>query len=164
MKNTLLLNLIYLIFLSSCGIYGYTDSRSTTKTISVSRIQNTIKTHSPSINYEITSALEKKLSQQVDLKLIDKDADYQISGSITNYEIKPFSIGSRNEVYLNRVTIEISVQLLDQLENYKTTNKKVAVFADYNAKKNFGEIKDSINNLLSEKAADEIYNELFLRW
>ncbi len=158
----LILVLIVLI-LSSCGIYSYT-SEMRVNTISVSRIKNNIKAHSPTINFKITTVLKKKLSQQVDLELIDKDGDYHINGSISDYNIEPFSIGVKDKVYLNRVTMEISVQLLDQIENRKTTNKKITVFIDYNAKQNFGELQDSINNLLSKKAADEIYKEFFLRW
>jgi hypothetical protein len=151
--------------LVGCGIYGYT-SEMRVYTVSVSRIKNNIKTHSSTINYEITNRLEDKISKQYDLELASKGADYQLSGSIEDYFIQPFSIGANEKAYLNRVTLKMDVHLLDQLENYRTANKNIVVFTDYNynAKRNFGEIKDSINNILAKKAAEEIYNELFLRW
>ncbi len=149
--------------LVGCGIYGYT-SEMRVYTVSVSRIKNNIKTHSSTINYEITNRLEDKISKQYDLELASKDTDYQLSGSITNYSIQPFSIGANDEVYLNRITLKMDVHLLDQLENSQTVSKKVVIFTDYDAKQNFGAIRDSINNILAKKAAEEIYNELFLRW
>lgn len=162
MRNLVRLGIILSLGLVGCGIYSYT-SEMRVNTISVSRIKNNIKTHSPTIDYEITSRLEDKFSKQYDLELVDKNGDYQISGSITSYSIEPFSIGANNVVYLNRVNMEISVQLFDRFENRTTTRKKIIVFSDYDSKWNFGKIKDSINNILTEKAAEEIYNELFLR-
>ncbi len=161
MKNKALLILLLTFSLPRCGLYYQTDSRATTHSISISRIQNNIKAHSATIDYVLTQKLEDYLKQQMYLELTNKDADFEISGSISNYTIEPFSIGANDKVYLNRVTLKLRIYLINHCKNDKFTYKNITVFADYDAQKNFGEVKDSINNVLSEKAAEETYNKFF---
>ncbi len=164
-KIKLITLILFTLFLLKCGIYGYTSQCSfhETSTISVSKIKNNIKTHSPSIDYEITEKLQEKLSRQEDLELVKKDGFLQFSGSIVNYNIKPVYVGSNNEPSRNRVRITLNLSLLSQVENNKITNEIIAAFVDYNANLNFGQVKDSLNNILSIKVANEIYNKFFIR-
>lgn len=156
---------LFTLILFSCGIYSYpTKSFYEINTLKVERIKNTVKSHSPLIDYEITIRLEDKFRKHPDLKLTAKEGDYQLSGAITDYSITPFSIGANEEAILNRVTLQLNLKLFNRLENNKTTYKKIEVFADYPAKKNFGLVKDSINTILAEKASEEAYAEFFLRW
>ena len=155
--------IIFTLISLRCGIYSNTSEMST-NSISISRIQNNTKTHSPTIDYEITKKLEDKLSQQVDLQLVEKEGDLEMSGSITDYSVKPFSIGANKIVYQNRVTIKLEIKLINQLEQGKIIQKSISTFIDYNAQRNFGTVKDSLNNLLAIKIAEEIYNQFHNSW
>ena len=163
MKSLLVMLLIP--FWVGCGIYSYpTTSFNSTYSIEITRIKNDIRTHSSSIDYEITKKLEDRVNEHPNLNLTNKDGDYHLSGSITNYTIKAFSIGANEEVYLNRVTLQLSLKLLNQLESNKVTQRKITVFTDYNAKRNFGIVKDSINTILAKKASEEAFSDFFLSW
>jgi len=164
MKRTRFILLTTITSLSiKCGIYNHTSGFEV-HSISVTRIQNNIKTHSATIDYEITQKLEEKLNQQADLELVGKDGDLKMSGSITDYFVKPISIGANEKAYLNRVTIKLQIKLINQLEQNKITNKNISAFVDYNAQHNFGDVKDSLNNILAIKVAEEIYNQFYRSW
>lgn len=151
------------LLIGSCGIYSYTGDIYAT-TVSVDNIKNHVKTLSPDINFQISEKLKRKLNQQPGLMVVEDNSNLKIEGAIKDLNISPFSIGANNVVYINRVTLKISIIAINNDSNEKTSEKDIVAFADYDAKQNFGKINDSIYNLLSSRIVEEIYNELFLKW
>jgi hypothetical protein len=156
--------LLFIISICSCGIYGRAGE-SRTYTIKVGSIENQKNIISTELNYQISEKLKDKLRNQADFYLVDsKTSDYKICGKIADYQIRPFVIGSNEMASINRVGLFIDISLHNNIEEGKTTIKNCKTFVDFDAKQNFGEIEDSITEILSSKMADEVYYQLFMGW
>jgi len=155
--------LLIIVNLLSCGLYRYT-SEFKTYTVSASTIQNHVKTLSPDINFQITEKIKTKVNQDPGLKVVEDNPDFQLDGLIKEMNISPFSVGVDNTPYINRVRIIIEMTMRNNLTKEKITKNNLEAFVDYDAKQNFGEIKDSLYNILSDRIADEIYSEFFQNW
>jgi hypothetical protein len=163
-KDCLLILLVFVTALScSCHLYRYTDNYRR-PTVSVGNFENKVQIMSADINYNITEKIKDKVRKDPYLKFVTDSGTIQLEGSIKSYTIKPISIGPNQKALLNRVEILVDAKRISAHEHEQIMKKDLNAFVDYDANLNYGTIRDSINDLLTERMADQIYYEFFMRW
>jgi hypothetical protein len=162
-KLKYLLYMLLFMNMLSCGIYGrYSESR--IQTVSVDEIKNNVNSIPSDLCLMLTEKLRTKLDRQPDLQLTDKDAEIQISGKLTAFTIQPLAYRSNQIPITNRVTISVYILRNNKIDKEMNLRKECKIFVDYKANQNFGTIKDSLYNILSDKMTEEIYYHFFMQW
>lgn len=161
------------LILSSCKIYSFKDVSipAAVKSIHISYIENRARLVNPQLAPQLNDKLRQKINQQAS-KLTQKetsDADYDVSGSITDYNYTTSGI-SNQAASSNRLNVTVHLIFKNHLD---PTGKTVAP-ADFEADvtRNFDfpattSIPDAEAKLLPDivsNMTDEIFNKLFSNW
>jgi len=159
--------------LPSCKIYSFKDVSipPQVKSIHIAYIENRARLVNPQLAPQLNDKLRQKINQQAS-KLAQRqtsDADYDVSGSITDYNYTTSGI-SNQQASSNRLNVTVHIIFKNHLD---PTGKKVAP-ADFEADvtRNFDfaatlSIQDAESQLLPtivSNMTDEIFNKLFSNW
>jgi len=161
------------LVLSSCKIYSFKDVSipAQVKSIHISYIENRARLVNPQLAPQLNDKLRQKITQQASrlAQIQTSDADYDISGSVTDYSYTTSGI-SQQQVSSNRLTVTVHIIFKNHLD---PTGKTVAP-ADFEADvtRNFDfsgnlSINDAEAQLLPtivSNMTDEIFNKLFSNW
>jgi lipopolysaccharide assembly LptE-like protein len=159
--------------LSSCKIYSFKDVSipPQVKTIHIAYIENRARLVTPQLAPQLNDKLRQKITSQAAklTQLQTSDADYDVSGTITDYSYTTSGI-SQQQAASNRLTVTVHIIFKNHLD---PTGKNVAP-ADFEADvtRNFDfpasqTINDAEAQLLPtvvSNLSDEIFNKLFSNW
>jgi Lipopolysaccharide-assembly len=161
------------LVLSSCKIYSLKDVSipAQVKSIHIAYIENRARYISPTLAPQLNDKLRQKINNQASrlAQIQTSDADYDVSGSITDYSWGTSGI-SNQQVSTNRLTVTVHIIFKNHLD---PTGKTVApadfeadVTRNFDFSGNLG-INDAETQLLPtvvSNMTDEIFNKLFSNW
>lgn len=151
--------------LSSCGLYSLTGAAIEGKTINIHFIENNAPTVAPSLSATFTEKLRQHITSLSSLTQINNDqADYDISGNITSYNVTVASITGTETSAQNRLTIGVNIVFENRLDEKKNFTKTFSRFADFNASQNFQSVENSLIEEISDQLKDDIFNQAFVNW
>ena len=80
--------------LNSCGIYRFTDASvpDSIKTVKVNFIENKASYINPQLSPRLTDKVRQKIVAQTRLVQTNNEADWEISGAITQYSFSTLSL------------------------------------------------------------------------
>jgi hypothetical protein len=162
-----------MLALSSCKVYSFKDVSipPQVKSIHISYIENRARLVTPQLAPQLNDKLRQKITSQASrlTQLQTSDADYEVSGTITDYSYTTSGI-SNQQAASNRLTVTVHLIFKNHLD---PTGKTVAP-ADFEADvtRNFDfpasqSINDAEGQLLPtivSNLSDEIFNKLFSNW
>src|SRR5215471_14112340 len=109
---------------TSCGPYTFHDvsvDYSKIKTVKVGFIDNKARYINPQLSPRLTDNLKQKINSYTKLtQVTGDDANYQINGVITRYDVSTSAI-SNNQSATNRLTVAATINFFDAVNN-KTDN------------------------------------------
>jgi hypothetical protein len=154
-----------LIFFTSCGVYSFKDVSipPEVKTIKIGFIENKARYVNPQLSPRLTDRLQQKISSQTRLtRTNNDDAHYQVSGTITQYDVTTAGI-SNQQAAINRLTVGVHIIFKNTLEN-KTQEFDVSRNFDFSANKSLQEAEGTLSEEILRNVTDEIFNRLFSNW
>jgi hypothetical protein len=159
----------FLLFsLSSCGVYTFRDvsvDYSKIKTARVGFFDNKARYINPQLSPKVTDALKQKINSYTKLTLTNSDdANYQISGYISRYDVSTSAI-SQNQSVTNRLTVAASITFINTVDN-KTDNFTVSRDFDFPATQTLQQAENSgtFQSDIINQLTDEIFNHIFSNW
>ncbi len=161
-------SLVFLIFFSSCGVYTFRDvsiDYSKIKTARVGFIDNKARYINPQLSPKVTDALKQKINSYTKLTLTNSDdANYQISGYISRYDVSTSAISS-NQSVTNRLTVAANITFINTVDN-KTDNFTVSRDFDFPATQTLQQAENSgtFQSDIISQLTDEIFNHIFSNW
>jgi len=135
------------------------------KTVRVQFIENNARYRNATLSPQLTDKLRQKIVSQTKLTQVNNDnADYDISGSITQYDVSTSGI-SNQKVATNRLTVSVSLIL----KNRKTPgaedkNISASRSFDFPATLTLDQASRQLNDEIIRNLTDEIFNQLFSNW
>jgi outer membrane lipopolysaccharide assembly protein LptE/RlpB len=160
--------LFLVFFIFGCGIYRFNQVSipENIKTVRVQFIRNEARYQgNTQLSPQITDKLRQKIVSQTKLTQVNNDnADYDISGFVSQYDVTTSGI-SAQQVATNRLTVAISITLLDR----KTPNKEPKNFSvsrsfDFSANLTLPQAEQKLNEEMIRNLVDEIFNQIFSDW
>ena len=161
-----LLALFVVSLLSGCKIYNFNGASipAEIKTVRVQFIINKARYNNAQLSPQLTDKLRQKIVSQTKLTQINgDDADYDISGSITQYDVSTSAI-SNQQVATNRLTVAVSLTLLDRKTGKEPRNITATRSFDFSASLTLPDAERQLNDEIIRNLADEIFNQLFSNW
>jgi len=161
-----LLALFVVSLLSGCRIYNFNGASipAEIKTVRVQFIINKARYNNAQLSPQLTDKLRQKIVSQTKLTQINgDDADYDISGSITQYDVSTSAI-SNQQVATNRLTVAVSLTLLDRKTGAEPRNITATRSFDFSASLTLDQAQRQLNDEIIRNLTDEIFNQLFSNW
>ena len=161
-----LLVLFVMSLLSGCNVYKFNQASipPETKTIYVRFIDNKARYNNPQLSPQLTDKLRQKIVSQTRLTQVNNDnADYDVSGYISQYDVSTSAI-SDQKVATNRLTVAVTLTLLDRKTGKEPRNISASRSFDFSASLTLPQAELQLNDEIVRNLADEIFNQLFSDW
>lgn len=149
---------------SSCGIYSFTGASTTAKTISVKTFSNNASLVVPSLAEKLTEKLKDKFMKELNLRLVEDNADISFSGAITDYKTAPSSIASDDRAATTRLTIAVKIKCDNSKEPKNSFESSFSNYADFNSNVDLSSVEDELIEQISEKLVQDIFNRAVNNW
>lgn len=161
-----LLNLVFAcIAIASCKVYTFKDVSipPEIKTVKVNFIENKARLVNPRLSPALTDRLQQKIVGQTRLDRTNSDdADWVISGAVTDYAVTTSGI-SAQQTSTNRLTVVVQIKLKDNKVN-KTTDYSVNKSFDFASNLTLQQAEAQLGDELIRGVSDEIFNRIFSNW
>jgi hypothetical protein len=158
--------LLISLSMSGCFVYKFNDAVIPTnvKTVKIGFIENKARYINPQLSPKLTDKLQSKITGQTKLtRTNNDDADYVISGSITNYDPSQTVGVSAQQASTNRLTVSVHIVLRKTLDN-KVEEFDISRSFDFSANLTLQQAEGQLLDEVVRNLTDEIFNRIFNNW
>ena len=162
------LSLLLLPFLvNGCAYYSFTGATipDNLNTIAIPLVVDNSVNTIPSLSDELTELLVNRFVNQTRLSLLpnEVDADAVLLAEIQRYSNAPSSVSGEETAARNRVTISVSIEYMDQVDEKELLNRTFSNFEEYDPLEGIdGETQAALAAL--ENVADDIFTAATSNW
>jgi preprotein translocase subunit SecF len=164
----LILLLIFFVFMTACSFSykfeGGTINYDLTKTIHIQEFPNRSALVYPQLTYIFDQELRDRFIEQTRLKPVDNNADIEISGEITRYEIQGLAVKEDAYSSQTRLTIAVQVQYVNNKELNQDVDQTFSAFREYPSERGLDDVQDQLCREICEDLVDQIYNATVANW
>ncbi|MBS1608228.1 MAG: LptE family protein [Bacteroidetes bacterium] len=149
---------------TSCGVYRFKDVSipDSIKTVKINYIENRARYINPQLSPQLSDKLRQKIVNQTRLTQTNGDADWEISGYVSDYSVTTAAISGQQNA-TDRLNVSVHITLYDKLAN-KTSEYDVTRSFDYAASQTLEQAQTAKNEEIISNVTDEIFNKLFSNW
>jgi hypothetical protein len=90
--------------------------------------------------------------------------DYDLSGTITGYEVSVASVSGNETSVQNRLTITLSIDFKNRQNEKANFVQTFTRFKDFSSSQNIQNIENALITEIAEQLADDIFNKAFVNW
>ncbi len=156
---------LMLLALSGCGIYSFSGATIEGKNINIHQIENRARNIVPSLSSTITDKVRSRILSQTGLKPVTKDdADYDLSGAVTGYEVTVTGAQSVQLATKNRLTISVQIEFKNRLNEKANFTQTFTRFSDFDASQILQNVENALIQDIGNQLADDIFNKAFVNW
>ena len=156
-----------ILLLAGCGIYKFNQVSipADIKTVRVQYIENKARYQNNQLSPQLTDRLRQKIVSQTRLTQVTGDnADYDISGYISQYDVTTSAI-SDQQVSTNRLTVSVNLTLLDRKSpGAEPRNISASRSFDFSATLTLQQAEQKLQDEIIRNLTDEIFNKIFSDW
>jgi len=164
--NKLIVSCI-LFFLTSCSISykleGGSINYDLTKTIHIADFPNRTPYYSQ-MSSMFNLALRKRFIEQTRLKEAGSNADIEMEGEISNFEVSNTAVKSDAYASQARLTITVHVNYTNNKEAGKNVDQSFSSFKEFPATQSIDDVQDQLIPQIISDLVDMIYNATVANW
>jgi hypothetical protein len=165
MRRLLILFPILILICTGCGVYSFTGANVEGKTLNMRILENRARNVVPTLSPTLTNKIRSRILTQTGLSPVNTDnADYDISGTITTYEVTVSGVQSTQVASQNRLTISINIIYKNKLNEKNNFNQAFTRFEDYPASTSLQSAESALIEKIGNQLADDIFNKAFVNW
>lgn len=158
---------LLLLTLFSGGCYSFKDVAPLppeVKTIKINYIDNKARYVNPLLSPQLTDKLRQKVLSQIGRTQIQGDnADYEISGYISDYSLSTTGI-SNKQAASNRLNVSVHIIFKNRLDEKKNFEADITRNFDFIATLSLQQAEAQLNETIVKNLTDEIFNRIFSNW
>lgn len=133
------------------------------KTVRVYFIENKARYINPQLSPKLTDKLRQKIVNQTRLSQTNNDADYEISGYISDYSVNTSGI-SQQQVASNNLNVTVHIIFRNRQDEKKNFEADVTRNFPFSATKSLSQAEAELNDQMITNLTDEIFNRIFSNW
>lgn len=133
------------------------------KTVKVNYIENRARYINPQLSPRLTDKLRQKIINQTRLSQVSGDADYEISGTITDYSVSTSGI-SNQQVASNNLNVSVRIIFRNRLDEKKNQETSITRNFPFSASLSLSQAESQMNEQIVSNLTDEIFNKIFSTW
>ncbi len=129
-------------------------------------LQNNAATCPLSYSAGLTEAIKDGIQNNTRLGLATKigDAQVQISGEITSYNVNPIAIQNGDNAAKNRLTVSVQFTIFTTTPKEEEIKLNVTRFADFDASSNLSSVETQLLNTINEQIIQDVINKIMSNW
>lgn len=156
---------LLLCSLAGCRIYSLSGATIEGKNINIHQLENRARNVVPSLSATLTEKVRRRILSQTGLKPVTSDdADYDITGKITTYEVSVTGAQSVQVATKNRLTIALEVTFKNRLNEKADFTQTFTRFSDFSASQLLQSVEAALIEDIGNQLADDIFNKAFVNW
>ena len=164
-KRIYILLLPLLFLFAGCGVYSFSGAHIEGKTLNIHQLDNKARNVEPSLSSTLTDMLRSRILSQTGLTPVtNDDADYDMAGTITSYEVTVTGATSVQIASKNRLTISVKVVFKNKLNDKASFTQTFTRFSDFDASQILDNVKAALITDIGTQLADDIFNKAFVNW
>ena len=136
------------------------------KTIQVDYFENRSALASANTSNVLTESLKDLMQSQTKLSLVTENADWKISGEITDYKVNPINIQANSETAAqNRFTMTVKASCIyvtpEKKESLIIDNKTFTFYTDFDSSLDFSSEEENLQEEVIGQITQSIYDNAF---
>lgn len=116
----------------------------------------------------LTNVLNEKIkdtyTRQTRLNLIDRNADLELSGEVTGYDITPMSVNANSLAAETRLTLRVNVRYTNNTNHDEDFERSYTAYRNFDSNLLLTDVQDQLIEELVEEICDHIYNDTVANW
>ena len=134
------------------------------KNFRVNYLENKAQYVNTQLSPQLTEGLKQKIINTTRLRQTNNDnADYDISGYVSQYYVSTISISGANASG-NRLTVGFHLIFRNNLDETKNIETDISRSFDFDANISLSQAESTLNNDIVKNIVDEIFNKIFSNW
>ena len=133
------------------------------KTVKVFFIENKARYINPQLSPKLTDKLRQKIVNQTRLSQTNNEADYEVSGYISDYSVSTSGI-SQQQVASNNLNVTVHIIFRNRLDEKKNFEADLTRNFPFSSSKSLTQAEGEINEQIINNLTDEIFNRIFSNW
>ena len=166
MKKLLPVILAALACVCSCGIYSFsgTSIQPDVKTIEIENFEYKALKVNPSLSNELTEAIRTRFRRMTKLEQVESDADLELKGEISGYDVSTSSVSASEVAAQNRLTITVKMDFVNNKYPEDNVSKTFSQFADFDATLDLTAVESQLCAEIIDKLVEDIFNASVAQW
>src|SRR5574344_995884 len=160
--------IVGLILMSSCSISykfnGTVIDYDKIKSISIVDFTNQAAMVYAPLTAKFNEELKDIYTRQTRLNLISRNADLELDGEITGYDITPMSISTNSLASETRLTIKINVRYINNTNREEDFEKVYSAYRGFDSKRMLTDVQDELIEEITKEICENIYNDTVANW
>ena len=133
------------------------------KTVRVFYIENKARYVNPQLSPKLSDKLRQKIINQTRLSQTNNDADFDISGYVSDYSVSTSGI-SQKQVASNNLNVTVHVIFKNKKDEKKNFEADITRNFPFSASKSLTQAETELNEQMITSLTDEIFNRIFSNW
>jgi len=133
------------------------------KTVKVNVFENRARYVNPLLAPRLTDRLRQKIVNQTRLSQTNNEADYNVSGTITDYSVTTSGI-SNQQASSNNLNVTVHLVFVNRLDNKANFEADVTRNFPFNASLTLQQAESQLADEIIGNLTDEIFNRIFSNW
>ena len=96
--------------------------------------------------------------------MISRNADLELDGEITGYDITPMSISTNSLASETRLTIKINVRYINNTNHEEDFEKVYSAYRGFDSKRMLTDVQDELIEEITKEICENIYNDTVANW
>lgn len=156
---------VLLLPLAGCRVYSFSGASIEGKNINIHQLDNRARNVVPNLSATLTQKIRRRILSQTGLSPVTSDdADYDISGKITTYDVTVTAAQGVQVATKNRLTISVEVTFKNKLNEKADFVQTFTRFSDFNASQILQSVEAALIEDIGNQLADDIFNKAFVNW
>jgi len=151
--------------LQGCGVYSLSGATIEGKSLNIHLLDNRARNVVPSLASTMTDKLRSRILSQTGLSPTNKDdADYDMSGAITAYEVTVTGVQNTQIASKNRLTVTVQIIFKNRLNEKANFTQSFTRFSDFDATQTVENVQTALIEDIGNQLSDDIFNKAFVNW
>lgn len=134
------------------------------KTINVTEFPIRAALVYPPLQQEFQNQLMNTITRQTRLQIIDGNADAELTGEITGYNLSPQAVGENAYATETRLTITVHVKYTDNVNPANNIDQNFSAYRQFSSQLLLIDVQDELCQQISEELTDLIFNATLGNW
>lgn len=133
------------------------------KTVKVNLFENRARYVNPQLTPKLTDKLRQKIVNQTRLTQTNGEADYEISGVVTDYSVSTSGI-SNQQAASNNLNVTVHIVYVNKVKPSRNFEADVTRNFPFASSLSLQQAETQLAEQLINNLADEIFNRIFSDW
>jgi len=118
----------------------------------------------PPLQQTFENELLDRITRQTRLREVDGNADLELKGEITGYNLSPQAVGEDAYATQTRLSISVRVEYIDHKNEANNIDQTFTAYRDFSSQLMLTDVQDELCQQISEELVELIFNSTVGNW